>query len=266
MRIFILIVLCFLTKTIIAQPLNDIVKRSVMEERKPLAYAPVREADIMWEKRIWRVIDTHEKMNQRFSYPEAPFFKILVDAAKKDEIELYSTEDDKFSYPLDEESLNGLLYSRDTIPVMDPETGDFDYQVVENEMNFEDVKRFRLKEVWFFDTNSGSMKVRILGIAPMINVNDDNGNFRYEKPLFWIHYPSCREMLANKKTFMPENDMARISWEDLFEMRFFSSYIYKASNINDRRLQDYLTGVDLLLEADKIKQEIFNFEHDLWSY
>ena len=65
---------------------------------------------------------------------------------------------------------------------------------------------------------------------------------------------------------MQGNDASPITWEDLFEMRFFSSYIFKESNVHDRRIEDYLTGVDQLLEADKIKQEIFNYEHDLWSY
>jgi gliding motility associated protien GldN len=110
------------------------------------------------------------------------------------------------------------------------------------------------------------MQVRILGIAPLIDVKDDNGNFRYEKPMFWVYYPEARESLARERVFNFGNDTSPMTWEDLFEMRFFSSYIYKESNVFDRRLQEYLSGVDLLLEADKIKQEIFNFEHDLWSY
>ena len=68
------------------------------------------------------------------------------------------------------------------------------------------------------------------------------------------------------KVFNPGNDGDLGTWEDLFERRFFSSYIYKESNVYNRRIQDYLQGVDILLEADKIKQEIFNYEHDLWSY
>jgi len=110
------------------------------------------------------------------------------------------------------------------------------------------------------------LQVRILGIAPLIDVKDDNGNFRYEKPMFWVYYPECREVLSRHQVFNSGNDASPNSWEDLLEMRFFSSYIYKQSNVHDFRLQDYLSGVDLLLEADKIKHEIFNFEHDLWSY
>ena len=84
--------------------------------------------------------------------------------------------------------------------------------------------------------------------------------------MFWAYYPECREILARHKVFMEGNDASLITWEDLFEMRFFSSYVYKESNVHDLRLQDYLSGVDLLLASDKIKNEIFNYEHDLWSY
>jgi gliding motility associated protien GldN len=84
--------------------------------------------------------------------------------------------------------------------------------------------------------------------------------------MFWAYYPELRDVLARKTTFNPLNDAARMSWEDIFEMRYFSSYIYKESNVYDRRIEDYMTGVDILLEADKIKNEIFNFEHDLWSF
>ena len=154
----------------------------------------------------------------------------------------------------------------DTVVVFDYDTYEEQIQVVRNELNPEDVNRFRIKEVWFFDEQTSTLQARILGIAPMIDVKDENGNFRYEKPMFWAYYPDCREILARHKVFNAGNDAAPMTWEDTFEMRFFSSYIMKASNVHDYRLQDTYSGVDLLLEADKIKQEIFNWEHDLWSY
>ncbi len=247
-------------------PLDDIVEKRIIYERPVLEYQPIREADVFWEKRIWRVIDVREKMNLPFSYPEEPFFSILMDAATNGEISVYSTEDDKFTHRLQGEEVASMGGSVDTVITFDPETYEEQVQVVRNDLNPEDVKRFRLKEVWFFDEQTSTMMVRILGIAPLIDINDDQGNFRYEKPMFWVYYPEIREVLARHRVFNVGNDASPTSWEDLLEMRFFSSYIYKESNVQDRRLQDYLTGVDLLLEADKIKNEIFNFEHDLWTY
>lgn len=248
------------------RPIDDIVEKRMIDERRVLPYQPLREADIFWEKRVWRIIDIREKMNLPFAYPEERFFTILMNAAVNGDINVYSTDDDKFSYKLEAGEVASMGATVDTVITFDPETYEEQIQVVRNELNAEDVKRFRLKEVWFFDEETSMLQVRILGIAPLIDVKDDNGNFRYEKPMFWVYYPDCREILARHKVFMEGNDASPITWEDLFEMRFFSSYIFKESNVHDRRIEEYLTGVDQLLEADKIKQEIFNYEHDLWSY
>lgn len=248
------------------RPLDDVVEGNTIGRKRILPYDNVREADIFWKKKIWRVVDIREKMNLPFAYPERPFFSILMDAAKTGEIKAYSTEDDKFSIELTPDEVASMGASIDTIATLDPETYEETFQIVRNEVNPEDVKRFRLKEIWFFDEETSTLQVRILGIAPLIDVKDDNGNFRYEKPMFWIYYPEAREMLAKQQVFNIFNDSSPMTWEDLLEMRFFSSYIYKESNVFDRRLQEYLSGVDLLLEADKIRKEIFNFEHDLWSY
>ena len=248
------------------KPLDDIVEKRLTVEKRVLPYDHVREADIFWEKRIWRIIDVREKMNLPFAYPERPLFTILQEAAESGEITVYSTEDDKFSVPLTPDEVASMGASVDTIATVDPETYEETFQIVRNEVNPTDVKRFRIKEIWFFDEESSTLQVRVLGIAPLIEEFDDNGNFKYERPMFWVYYPAARQVLGREKVFNVGNDNNPMTWEDIFEMRFFSSYIYKESNEFDRRLEDYLSGVDLLMEAENIKQEIFNFEHDLWTY
>ena len=247
-------------------PVDDIVDKRITAEKRVLAYDPIREADIFWEKRIWRVVDVREKMNLPFAYPERPFFTILMDAAMSGDVTSYSTEDDKFTTPLTPDEVGTMGATQDTVITFDPETYEEQIQIVRNEINPEDIKRFRLKEIWFFDEESSTMQVRILGIAPLRDITDDAGNFQYEQPMFWIYYPEAREILARERVYNYGNDASPITWEDLLEMRAFASYIFKESNVYDRRLKTYLTGIDLLLEADKIKQQIFNFEHDLWSY
>lgn len=248
------------------RPLDDIVEKRMTLDHRVLPYSRVRESDIFWEKRIWRVIDVREKMNKPFSYPERPFFSIIMEAAISGEITVYSTEDDKFTAPLTPQEVASKGASIDTIITFDPETYEEQIQIVTNDLNPEDVKRYRIKEIWFFDKESSTLQVRILGIAPIIDVTDDNGNWLYEQPVFWVYYPDAREMFARERVFNYGNDAAPMTWEDLMEMRFFASYIYKESNVYDRRLQDYLSGVDLLLESERIRQTIFNFESDLWSF
>jgi gliding motility associated protien GldN len=249
-----------------SKPLDDIVERRTIVEKRVLPYDPIRESDVFWTKRVWRVIDVREKMNLPFAYPERPFFDILMDAAKSGEITVYSSESDKFTIPMTTEEVSSIGANVDTVTVIDPETYEETQTIVSNEINPEDVKRFRLKEIWYFDKETSRLNVRILGIAPLYDEKDSNGNIKYEKLLFWVYYPEARQVLARERAFNVGNDSSPMTWEDIMEMRFFSSYIFKESNVFDRRLEAYLSGVDLLMEGEKIKQEIFNFEHDLWSY
>ncbi len=247
-------------------PLDDITQRHVVTEQRALPYQPIREADIFWEKRLWRVIDTREKMNLPFVSPESPLFQILAEAALYGDLPVYSTADDHFTKLLSADDIRHELYTTDTILNVDVETGEQRMQIVENSVNWEDVKRFRLKESWFFDTNTGALRVRILGIAPLIDVKDENGDFRYEKPLFWVYYPTARDVLAHHKVVTPGgNYSTTTTWEDLFEMRDFASTIVKENNIYDRRLQDYLSGKDMVMQAARIEDALFNHEEDMWS-
>lgn len=248
-----------------AQPLNDIAIRAVVAEKPVLAHEALNERDIFWQKTTWRVVDVREKINLPFIYPEAPLFEILTNAAKSGELTLYSAEKDDFSTPLTSEELNSLLFRKDTVRIW-PDPSNFELVVVESSFNYEDVKRFRIKEMWYFDSKTSQMKVRILGIAPIREMYAESGDFIGESAMFWVHYPSARDLLARELVFAEGNEASRLTWEDLFEMRKFSSYIIKDGNVRNNRLQDIYSGTDILLASEKIDQQIFNYEHDLWSY
>jgi len=247
--------------------LDDFTDRNVVAERPPLAYQPIRESDILWETRIWRIIDVREKMNLPFSYPEAPLAQILGDEALSGALTVYDPADDKFSRPLSAAELQTALYRTDSIITIDVETGREQLRIVQQAPDWNAVKRFRLKEAWFFDTRTSTLRFRILGIAPLINVTNSAGDFLYERPLFWVHYPSARPVLARQKAYTHGNNLAATTtWEDLFELRYFASTVYKENNLYDRRIEHYLTGVDALFEAGKINDALFNREQDLWTW
>ncbi len=250
------------------KPLDDVVERTLTGTKRVLPYESMREGDILWSKKVWRVIDVREKMNLPFAYPEKPFFTILMEGLKDGALSAYSVEDDKFSYPIPTEDVESMLYSVDSIVMTDPDTYEDVIKVVTSEVDPENVKRFRMKEMWFFDAESSTMRVRILGIAPIIDKFDDNGDFVRQQALFWIYYPDSREWFAKYRVAnFSGNEASPITWEDMLEMRFFSSYILKESNVRDRKIAEYMTnGVDALMEGEKIKNSIFNFEQDLWSY
>lgn len=248
--------------------LDDVVDRTMVKEQRILDYQPIREADVVWEKRIWRVVDVREKMNLPFIYPVRSFFAILVQAIENGDVKIFKEDD--FKKFVTGEELDRKLHRVDTVVVLDPETYVETVQIRKSDIDFNDIKSFRIKELWFFDKQTSTLKSRILGIAPIKDEYDDAGNFKYALPLFWVYYPETRKVLAREKVFNDQNDAAPGTWADLFDSRFFSSYIIKESNVQDNRLTDVFTGendgVKLLLESEKIKNEILNKEHDLWSY
>jgi len=239
----------------------------LIEDNRVLDYAPLEETDVMWERRIWRVIDLREKMNQPFRNEDRPLFTIIKDMADNGDIKVFS--DETFKEPLGADELAQLMNRIDTSVVYDPETYEERIEITESPINPADVQRFRVKEVWYFDKKHSVMKVRILGIAPIKDeFDEDTGIYKYSRPLFWMYYPKARKFLAKERVPNDFNDITPMSWYQLFEDRFFASYIMKASNSLGLRLEDMHpdSEYDRLLESELIKQELFNWEHDLWTY
>lgn len=249
-------------------PMNDIVEGTSIKERRVLAYENLREADIMWKRRIWRMIDVKEKINLPFINPQRPLISILLEAAQSGDLRVFDPiGGDNFSMLMDDKTLNSLAGGIDSVRVLNPET--YEEEIVLEERLFDptSVRRYRIQEMWFFDKESSTMKVRILGIAPMIQETTENVGRTVDRPMFWIYYPEARQLLANESAFAYGNDAANRSWEDVFEYRFFNSYITKSSNVLDMRIdRPERSGREQLLESERIKQEIFNYEQDLWSY
>jgi gliding motility associated protien GldN len=151
-------------------PLDDITSSSIKQTRNLLPYEPLRESDVFWKKRVWRVIDVREKMNQTFSYPGRPFFQILIDAIKNEEKPMRVFADEDFKQEMSQEQIDKQLFKMDSVIVSDPVTYETSVKIVKNDIDFADIKRYRVKEVWYFDKQSSTQKVRILGIAPLITV------------------------------------------------------------------------------------------------
>lgn len=247
-------------------PNDNFYKRYLHQEKRVLAYDHIHERDVLREKHIWREIDIQEKMNHHFASKKTNLIDILLAAINTQEITVYYSSDDNFSSPIPYYEL--LEAKRDTVIFMDIATVENgSSSIIPNNLDITDVKKYRLKEVCFFDEETSSMGVRILGIAPIVERYDDNGNVLNASPIFWAYYPELRKVLATKEIFNTHNDAAPMTWEDVFESRFFSSYITKQSNLADKRIKDYKASpIAFLLEADKISAATFNFEHDTWSY
>lgn len=246
--------------------------------KKVIQYPFIREADVMFAKRIWQDIDLREKMNMPLYYPleESSGMKSLFDVIKdallvEGSITAYSTgvtgREDDFRTPLLRSDVQSMLEKPDTTFTEDPDTGELVpvYQVIKT--TSQDIKRYRVKEDWFFDKQRSERYVRIIGIAPLKERRDENGEATgaYET-LFWLYFPECRYVFANWDSFNRFNDAERRSFDDLFQKRMFNSTIVKESNVYDRKLDDVYSGLDRLLKAEEVKDKLFVMEHDLWSF
>ena len=222
-------------------------------------------------------------MNQVFYYPLRPIndrqnlIDVLVQAIKEGTITAYgnASNDDEFQSPMSPSEVENIgLIQLGLQPVFveeieDPETGDAILDTTYNDFSdySHDVKKYRVKEEWFFDKQRSVMEVRIIGICPVIDRRDEDGIYAGETSLFWVYFPEARKILSKSEVFNHrKNDAARLTYDDIFHKRFFSSRIVKESNKYDRKISEYKEGIDALLEAEKIKEEIFNLEHDLWEY
>jgi gliding motility associated protien GldN len=244
-------------------------EKTTLKEKEILPYEHIREADVMWSKRIWRVIDCREKMNVTFKYPPQPLIGIIHTAAKNGDIQVYDPgvlQADAFKSPMTTKNVSEIGSRVDTVWTVDPITLKEVQAVTRQEFDPSKIVKFKIKEDWFFDEETSTMMVRIIGLAPVMESFDENGNARGDQTLYWCYYPDLRPILAKYPVFNAKNAATTLSWEELFEVRYFNSYVTKESNVHDRNIQEYATGLDLLYEADRVKEEIRNFEHDLWEF
>lgn len=245
-------------------------------DKSPVPYPHLREADVMWSKKYTRIIDLREKMNLPLYYPTFPIgdrrslIDIIMEAVRSGEVTVYEARltDDEMIDPTTLGEIDTKLgASIDTTWVIDPVTNQQIQNVIENEANTSEIKQYLMQEEWYFDNKHSVMKVRILGLCPIrFYLHEDTGKPEKSRA-FWVYFPDLRNTLTRNEVYNKYNDAHRISYDDLFMQRRFSSFIISQSNVYDnRQVTDYETGRMALLEADKIKEWLMNTEHDLWEY
>jgi gliding motility associated protien GldN len=255
------------------------IERNLIKDRTPLEYENIREDDAVFRVRVWRDINTYEKLNLPFRYAAEEdngsqrFIAILLQAIKNDSIVAFSGADDRFTTPITyDQALSAFGGGSDTVAKRDVDNNVIGYEVRARPVSPDSIKTFRLKEEWIFDKESSRLFVRILGIAPVMAYTRSDGTQipGSERPLWWVYYPDMRPVLAKYEVYNPKNYGSRMSWEDLFESRMFSSYIVKSTLDNPYNLdiaQMYPNNTLFrLLEGEHIKDKIFDYEQSLWQY
>ena len=263
-----------------AEKPGDISNNLVSENTDILNYFEIDENDVLWSKVVYEYIDLNEKLNFPLLFPTSDDKNIIGRKSLwrilKDYIISNVTNN-----PLD--SLNSIeIYS----------TGDFTKKLTNSEvldlMSFEQVSRrlnttknifvesnqiggYKIKGMWYFDKKYAELKYRLLGIQPVgANTEDlkaNTPNPKRDKSYFWIWYPTLREMLHKQMVYNDKNTATSISFDQLLISRRFNSYIYKEDNVYENRaIGDYKKpGLQSILESERIKKEILDFEQDMWN-
>ncbi len=252
----------------------------------PLEYGYVDDRDILWSKTVWEVIDLDERVNFPLYYPldtidigadRRSLYDVFLKNIKNGKltdvyVDSYFTEKRNFS------DLEATLKKVDTTDLgyeqinageeLSPE------YINQRELTAADIEEYRIKGIWYFDKRQGELKYRLLGIAPVapdVNFIDDESMDPADAKveLFWVWYPSARQILHDAKVFNQRNSAQPISFDMLLNARRFNGVIYKEDNVHgDREIRDYIADNALfqLLEADRIKEAIRDREQDMWAY
>lgn len=254
------------------RPLDGYYQKSNILSAKVSPYASLRESDVMFRKRVWREIDLREKVNMIFASPKSRLITILTDAIQAGELTAYdasSTKDDvngdEFSVVLKPEEAMAKFADSVLVPIFDKDGNQTGTVVKPGEFNPDSIVKFRIKEDWIFDKQRSVFEPRIVGIAPMVKISAAGQAFD-EQPAFWIYFPEVRHLLVTKAVVNRNNDATGLSYDDIFMKRVFASYIVKESNPEDLRIKDYAVGIDRLYESERVKKDLMDFEHDLWSF
>lgn len=257
---------------------------------KPLPYGYVHDRDVLMGKTTWELIDLDERINFPLYYPidtafvgkeRRSLFQVLLNGIKSGKItEVYG--DDYFNAKKSLKDIESVFKYRDTTQAGIDEFNNYydDYKsgakvlsaefINETVLSAKDVSGYRIKGFWYFDKRQSELKYRMLAICPIaIEARDKAKGNSDTIDLFWVYFPSIRDVLHEAKAFNDKNSAMPLTFDHLLNSRRFSGVIYKEENVyGDRTIQDYMkdNAQMQLLESERVKEKIRNFEQDMWNY
>ena len=253
----------------------------VADNDKPLPYGYVMDRDVLMGKRIWEYVDLDERVNFPLYFPvegdlgpdRQPLYNVLINGIRDGKItEIYDS-----SYFTDKKSLSDIEASLVFIDTTDAgreyfnagETIPEEY-IVKQEIEAYHVNDYKIVGYWYFDKRQGEMKYRMLGLCPVVpDVFTLNSAEPDDVELFWVYFPAVRDVLHEAKSFNNKNSAMPFSFDHLLNSRRFNAVIYQEENVyGDRQIKDYMkeNAQMQLLEAERVKEKLRNFEQDMWNY
>ena len=260
---------------------NDFYQQGIVVGKKAMPYPFLRESDVVWKTTIWRQIDFNESFNQFFYFPfeqekntqgRINLVNLIVNAASNGEFDVY--ENDDMKVPQEWAKAYSFLQGKQLRTRLgeEDEFGDIEecIDTIPEDFDPATAKMVQLKEYWYIDKQDTRQKVRIVGMSFKFSKNVLRAGQSEEVTdwTFWVPMDDMRvrQVLVNANAFDENNDVAERSYDDVFIQRYFDSYVTRESNKFNRKIVDYLTGEDAMLESQLIEERIYDIENDMWEY
>lgn len=256
--------------------------QKAVDNDKPLEYGYVDDRDILFSKMTWEKVVLDERANFPLYYPidtnnissdRRSLYDVLMKNIKNGNIEnIY--DDSYFNAKRTLKDIESALSKIDTTGVGIEQLNAGEELSAEyinrRDITAAEIREYHIKGLWYFDKRQAEMKYRLLGIAPVapdVNFIDDDEPDLVE--LFWVFFPDARDVLHEAKSFNNKNSSMPFSFDHILNARRFHGYTYKEENVQgDRAVSEYISDNALmqLLESDRIKDKIRDFELDMWTY
>jgi gliding motility associated protien GldN len=254
----------------------------ISDNDKPLAYGYVHDRDVLMGKMTWEIIDLSEKINFPLYFPidtanigsdRRSLYDVLTKAIRNGDIsEVYS--DSYFNTKKSFSDIQGSLSRIDTTDAgreqINAGQSVSEEYIMRSDLTAQDVTQYKIKGYWYFDKRQSELKYRLLGLCPITpDVYTMNSDEKDYIDLFWIFFPAARDVLHEAKSFNDKNSAMPISFDQILNSRHFNSVIYREENVyGDREIKDYMkdNAQSQLLESERVKEKIRNFESDMWNY
>ena len=254
----------------------------IADNDKPLEYGYVDDRDILMGKMTWEIIDLSERINFPLYFPvdtanigsnRRSLYDVLTKAIRNGDItDVFS--DSYFNTKKSYKDIKASLTRIDTTDAgreqinagqkISPE------YIIKQDLTAQDVSQYKIKGYWYFDKRQSELKYRLLGICPVtpdvFTMNSDEKDYI---ELFWVFFPAARDILNEAKSFNDRNSAMSISFDQILNSRRFNGVIYQEENVyGDRSIESYMkdNAQNQLLESERVKEKIRNFEQDMWDY
>lgn len=263
---------------------NEFYTEELVSEQSPTPYPYLRETDIVWSTNIWKTIDLNEAFNQFFYFPIDSFYvegrtnlaNLLWNAIVANEIPIF--EDDELKIPLDNAVFVAGYTKADTllleIGYSDDDEEQYTTVIRPKFFESEEIYRYALREVWFIGKADSRLDSRRIALAPLKESSFELGNSGIVinqgiVPIFWVPMQNMavRRLLARNTAYPNKwNTVGQPSWDMIFLSQYYEAYVTRESNVYNRRIDQYLTGEDAILESEAIEAKVFEIGDDMWEY